>query len=398
MDKTTDNKTSDGNIVVTPYDVEGLGDDSKYQRLVDKFGCQNITPDQSERIEKLTGKKVPLLLRREKFFAHRDLDKLLDHYEKGGKFYLYTGRGPSSDSMHLGHIIPFLFTKQLQDLFDVPVIIQITDDEKFYFKDLSLEDTARMSHENIKDIISFGFDPNKTFIFRNTQYMGHLYPTVVEINKRVTLNTALGSFGFEGSANLGMIGFSSIQAAPSFGSCFREIFNIKPGEEKDIMCLIPCAIDQDPYFRLTRDIAPRMKLPKPALLLSKFAPSLGGIHTKMSSSVPLSTIFLSDSNKTIKKKINKSFSGGKEFLEDHRKYGGNTTVDIPYQLLCYFLDDDQKLDQIKNNYENGTLLSGEMKKECFECVGPLIGDIRERRKEVKDEDVVLFCQLRPISL
>jgi len=43
--------------------------------------------------------------------------------------------------MHLGHLVPFLFTKHLQDIFDVPLVIQMTDDEKFLFKDnLTLDD------------------------------------------------------------------------------------------------------------------------------------------------------------------------------------------------------------------------------------------------------------------
>ena len=41
----------------------------------------------------------------------RDLDYVLDMYEKGKPFYLYTGRGPSSEAMHMGHLIPFIFTK-----------------------------------------------------------------------------------------------------------------------------------------------------------------------------------------------------------------------------------------------------------------------------------------------
>lgn len=38
------------------------------------------------------------------------------------------------------------------------------------------------------------------------------------------------------------------QAAPSFPTSFPHMF----GERRDIRCLIPCAIDQDPYFRMTR--------------------------------------------------------------------------------------------------------------------------------------------------
>jgi tyrosyl-tRNA synthetase len=40
-----------------------------------------------------------------------EFNNILDRYEQGKPFFLYTGRGPSSDSMHLGHLIPFVFTK-----------------------------------------------------------------------------------------------------------------------------------------------------------------------------------------------------------------------------------------------------------------------------------------------
>lgn len=55
-----------------------------------------------------------------------ELNLILDRYEQKKPFYLYTGRGPSSDSMHLGHMIPFIFTQWLQDVFDCPLVIQLT--------------------------------------------------------------------------------------------------------------------------------------------------------------------------------------------------------------------------------------------------------------------------------
>jgi len=67
-----------------------------------------------ERFEKVTGKPAHHLLRRGIFFSHRDLHLILNEYEKGKPFYLYTGRGPSSGAMHIGHLLPFLFTKWLQ--------------------------------------------------------------------------------------------------------------------------------------------------------------------------------------------------------------------------------------------------------------------------------------------
>lgn len=101
-------------------------------------------------------------LRRGIAFSHRDMNLALDEIEKGNKIYLYTGRGPSSESMHLGHLIPFMFTKYLQDLFNCELYIQITDDEKFLYKgNYSLEEYKQMANENIKDIIACGFDSEK---------------------------------------------------------------------------------------------------------------------------------------------------------------------------------------------------------------------------------------------
>lgn len=64
-----------------------------------------------------------------------------------------------------------MFTKYLQEAFDVPLIVQMTDDEKFLWKDLTIEQSQKMTWENMKDIIAVGFDPNKTFIFTDTEYM-----------------------------------------------------------------------------------------------------------------------------------------------------------------------------------------------------------------------------------
>ena len=47
----------------------------------------------------------------------------------------------------------------------------MTDDEKFLWKDLSIEDANRLAHENVKDIIACGFDKEKTFVFSNLEYM-----------------------------------------------------------------------------------------------------------------------------------------------------------------------------------------------------------------------------------
>lgn len=136
-----------------------------------RFGSSKIDEELLARFEQVTGTKPHHFLRRGIFFSHRDMHAILNQYEAKKPFYLYTGRGPSSSSMHLGHLVPFLFCKWLQDVFDVPLVIQLTDDEKFFWRDVQLEEANRMAYENAKDIIAIGFDADKTFIFSDFDYI-----------------------------------------------------------------------------------------------------------------------------------------------------------------------------------------------------------------------------------
>lgn len=76
-----------------------------------RFGSTKINDDLLLRIKNITNKPVHHFLTRGIFFSHRDLHSILNLYEQGKPFYLYTGRGPSSNSLHIGHLIPFIFTK-----------------------------------------------------------------------------------------------------------------------------------------------------------------------------------------------------------------------------------------------------------------------------------------------
>jgi tryptophanyl-tRNA synthetase len=210
----------------------------------------------------------------------------------------------------------------------------------------------------------------------------------------VTFNQVKGIFGFTESDIIGKIGFPAVQAAPSFSTTFPQIFG-----EKKLQVLIPCAIDQDPYFRMTRDVAPRLGFPKPALMHSTFFPALQGAKTKMSASDTNSAIFLTDTPKQIKTKVNKhAFSGGRVTVEEHREYGGNTDTDVSYQLLKFFLEDDEELEKIRIAYSTGEMLSGEIKKHAIECLQPIVAEHQERRKLVTDQVVEQFMTPRALNI
>ena len=95
---------------VDPFHIEAASEKGvDYDKLIVRFGCQKITPELLDKFEKVTGQKPHRFLRRGIFFSHRDLDKILDSYAQKKPFFIYTGRGPSSEALHLGHMIPFMF-------------------------------------------------------------------------------------------------------------------------------------------------------------------------------------------------------------------------------------------------------------------------------------------------
>jgi tryptophanyl-tRNA synthetase len=401
-------------MIVNVEKVEGKID---YMKLIQQFGSQQITEDLKERLSKQTvGKgRVPHLhrfLRRDMFFSHRDLDTLLDATEKGkAPVYLYTGRGPSSESMHLGHLVPFLFTQWLQQALDVPLVIQMTDDEKFIFKGEYTDETGdnlnkfyNLTMENAKDIIACGFDYNKTFIFSDLDYIGKMYPNIVRIWRAVTTNTVTGIFGFDGSSNIGKVAFPAVQAAPSFASSFPVV--LEADRDSAHCCLIPCAIDQDPYFRMTRDVANKLVSKKhvlsgkPALIHSKFFPPLQGATGKMSSSDSNSAIFLTDTAVEIERKIKAhAFSGGQDTKEKQLEHGADLEVDVSYQWLRFFLEDDDELEQIGKDYSTGQgeyWSTGKVKEKLITVCQDLVAAHQERRAKITDEEVRKWMTERSI--
>jgi tryptophanyl-tRNA synthetase len=354
-------------FVVTPWEVRGRVD---YDKLINIFGTQPITRELLDRIEGLAG-ELHVLLRRGVFFSHRDLDLVLDDYINGRGFFLYTGRGPSGP-MHIGHLIPFILTKWFQDRFRVNVYIMITDDEKYWDEPgMSLRDVRRWAYENTLDIIAVGFDPDRTFIFHDIEYIGKLYPMAVKVAKRINFNTARAVFGFSGSTNIGLIFYPALQVVPTFFEKRR--------------CLIPAAIDQDPYWRIQRDLAESLGYYKTAAIHSKFMPPLTGLEGKMSTSRPETAIFLHDDPKTVRYKIMRyAFSGGQPTVELHRKLGGNPDIDVSFQWLkIYFEPDDAKLRKIEEDYRSGRMLTGELKEYLIERINEFLEEHRARREEAR---------------
>ncbi|HLC19784.1 MAG TPA: tryptophan--tRNA ligase [Candidatus Nanoarchaeia archaeon] len=358
---------------VTPWEVKGTID---YDALIKEFGISPIDEALLKRIKKHTG-ELHHLLRRGIFFAHRDLGLVLDEYEKGNKFFLYTGRAPSGP-VHLGHLVPWMFTKWLQDKFDVELYFQFPDEEKFLFKqNLEWEDGQRYLEENMLDVIALGFKPNKTKFLVDTKHANLMYPEAVKVAKRITFSTVKAVFGMTNDTNIGSIFYTAMQAVPAFLPSVLK--------KKKMPCLIPHAVDQDPHFRVSRDVIPKLGYMKPASIQCRFLPGLQGMDAgKMSASEESTAIFTTDSPEAVRTKIMKyAFSGGQPTVEEHRKKGGNAAIDVSYQWLVFFEEDDKKLRKIYDDYTSGKLLTGELKQMLVEKLNAFLKEHQKKREQAK---------------
>jgi tryptophanyl-tRNA synthetase len=233
--------------------------------------------------------------------------------------------------------------------------------------------------DNMIDTIALGFKPKKTHFIVDTRHASLLYKEACKVAKKLTFSMVKSSFGLTEQSNVGSIFYTAMQAVPAF---IPSVVH-----NKKIPCLIPHAVDQDPHFRLTRDILPKLGYSKPASIQCSFLPPLTGPTGKMSSSLSETAILTTDSPKEVETKIKKyAFSGGQATLEEHRKKGGNPDIDVSFQYLKYMFEpDDKKLKKIEEDYRSGKLLSGELKAITIDKINTFLKRHQEQREKAKDK-------------
>jgi tryptophanyl-tRNA synthetase len=346
---------------VTPYAVAG---DVDYEKLLARFGADELTDDQRDRFPDHP------LVRRGLFYAGRDVDDFLDAETQS----IVTGVGPSGP-MHLGHAMVFYFAKRLQDALGLRVYVPVSDDEKYWFKDQTPTETGDYLRENLKDLLAVGLDPDLTRIIVDTKEADTVYPLATAFAKDIRHATLENVYGEPD--NLGQAFYPAVQTAHLL------LPQLVHGEHRT---LVPIAVDQDPHVRVSRDVAAKARYPvsKPAALLMRFLPSLGG-PGKMSSSEGVS-IRLTDDPDTVRDKIRThAYTGGRASVEEHREKGGVPEEDVPFQYLSAFFEpDDDELARIEGEYRRGELLSGELKEIAADRIADFLADHQRRRDALGD--------------
>ena len=166
------------------------------------------------------------------------------------------------------------------------------------------------------------------------------------------------------------IGFSDINSNPKQGTIV-----VPSATKRDITAI------RLKLLQLERKLG-GMGLLAPSSTYHHFAVGLTG--EKMSSSKPKTTIFLDDDIDSMTKKIRKAYSGGQSTIEEHRRLGGNPDIDVAYQYMMYFFEqDDSYLAEINSDYRSGKILAGEMKQICIDKATDWMNNHQELRTQTE---------------
>ena len=272
----------------------------------------------------------------------------LIEYERGfdsfdptnlSQYYLYTGRGPSQDTFHIGHLLGLELIKAISSELESKIFFMIADDEKILRDSIGEKKMELNVTNTIEQLNKIGFvRSNTTFHINSQEISPKEYQIMLKLMGLVTLEQLSKIFGKKD--NIGEYFYVFYQLVP----CFLSVSS---------QCVIICGIDQDPFFRLGRDLARRLGYKPPIILYTKSVPGLDGSE-KMSTSVPSSNpIFLSDSPETIKNKIFAVKKVGAGTLDELFEKGADLESDTLIQLARLFEQDREVLALIERGYSIG---------------------------------------------
>jgi len=72
-------------------------------------------------------------------------------------------------------------------------------------------------------------------------------------------------------------------------------------------------------------------------------------------------------------------------------------VDVAYQWLRFFLEDDDELERIRVEYSAGRMMSSEVKKILYDTIAPIVAAHQVAKAQVDDAAVQRFMAVRPLE-
>ena len=292
------------------------------------------------------------------------------------KKILVTGDRPTGN-LHLGHYVGTLENRiKLQDSFDC----------YFLIADLHMLTTHqdRVAHlkdniiELVVDWMSVGLDPNKSCFYLQSKIpeiseltvLLSMLCSVPRIQRIPTLKEKITSMNLNDNYSLGLLSYPVLMSSDILA------FNAS---------VVPVGEDQLSHVELTREIARRFNstyknlLVEPDPMISKVSRLVGTDgQGKMSKSLN-NSIYLSDPEKVVKKKVMKMFTDP-----------NRTSADIPGKvegnpLFIYhdiFNSNLAELEEFKDRYKRGKIGDVEVKDSLVRNINNFLDPIRQKRSEI----------------
>lgn len=319
------------------------------------------------------------------------------------KKIILTGDRPTG-RLHLGHYVGSLKRRvELQNSGDFDkVYIMIADAQALTDNADNPEKVRQNIIEVALDYLACGLDPKKSTIFIQSQvpqlcelsfyYMNLV--TVARLQRNPTVKTEIKMRNFEANIPVGFFTYPISQAADITA------FNATT---------VPAGEDQQPMIEQTREIVRRFNniygdtLVEPEILLPTNSaclrlPGTDG-KAKMSKSLG-NCIYLSDSSKEVKKKINSMYTDPLHLTIDSP---GHLEGNCPFIYLDAFANDEQirqylpeydSLQALKDHYTRGGVGDGTVKKLLFNIIEEELAPIRSRRAEYEKDLAAVYQMLK----
>lgn len=308
------------------------------------------------------------LLRRKLIIAHRDFDKVKEAIRTNQKFLQLTGIA-STGNMHLGHKVDIDFFKLFREL-GAKGKFCVCDIDGYVSrpKIASLDAAKKFAVDNVADAIALGLSPEDIYV--QSQKEKEYYTFSHELSKKITRNMFEAIYGH---VDLGKVSAVLLQIADILHIQLPFMYGKAPS-------LTGIGLDQDPHARITRDIAKHYDMESPSFFYFIHQSGLKE-GSKMSSSESDTAIFLNDTPTEVKRKINKSYTGGCDSVEEQRESGGNPDICKVHEIFKFHDPDDDKLKRIYSDCKEGKLLCGECKKECISFLTEFLTSHQEKKEK-----------------
>lgn len=333
-----------------------------YEKAFKEFGLTKFPAE-------LASKLNHYLFTRNVIIAHRDFDKIMERIENKKPFIQMTGIA-SSGKLHFGHkinldLLKFFKSKGARTYFCVANIDAYVSRPKIK----NMEEANEYAVNNLAHVLAYGF--KKEDVYLQSKKDNTYYTFTFELSKKITEAMFRAVYGH---LDLGKAAANMLQYADILHPQLKKYEGKMPS-------VTPIGLDQDPHAKLTRDIAQRIDydIEVPSFLYFKHQSGLQE-GKKMSSSDPLSAIYLDDTPQDIRYKIDRCFTGGRDTLEEQRQKGGNPDICKVYDLFKFHHPKDKFVVDVYTKCKKGKIMCKECKEKCVRFLNEFL---EKHQKKVK---------------